>query len=293
MPDYRKEFPMWKKQFAKVGRHKVAYVEAGEGAPILLLHGFPTSSYLFHGVLPRLAETRHVFALDLLGYGGSVVPGDQPTHIEAQAEMVTSFAGNFGLSPYTLVGHDLGGGIGQLIGLDSPGTVSRMVWINTVMDDNFPVRRISLLINALGLPGVAGLLKNSLILQWWAASPLGLQSGVHQKEVMDDIALGEFVFEPFLLKKEDMERFLWVIKDQRLSGRITRRIAPRLNQITTPTLVLWGEHDPYFSLDWPERLVREVPGVSEYIVLPEAGHFSPLEQPDLIAEHILAFLSAD
>ena len=164
-----------------------------------------------------------------------------------------------------------------------------MVWINSIVDDNFPIRRISILINALMFPGVETLLKHSLLLQWWASSPLGLQSGVYQKNVMDLVALGEFVYEPFLSNPHDIEHFLWVVKDQKLSGKITRRIAPRLGEITIPTLVLWGQHDPFFSLDWPERLVKEVPGIETYHILPEAGHFSPLEQPELIAQHILEF----
>lgn len=281
---------MWETQTKSIGDHKVAYMQRGEGEPLILLHGFPTSSYLFHGMLPILAEHFAVYALDLLGYGDSVVSPETPIHLEAQADMVTAFARALGLSPFTLIGHDLGGGIAQIAALNHPEVLRRMVWINTVMDDNFPIARILALNYALYVPGVLALLKHSPALKIWARSNAGIKDGVVDKSVVDQAALTRFLYEPFLNSPAGVERFGRAVKAQVENGQITRKIAPALNQINTPTLLLWGEDDPFFSQKWPRRLVEEVPGIQSFHNIPDSGHFCPLEKPSLIADHIIQFL---
>ncbi len=282
---------MWETQTQVVNGQQVAYLQRGKGAPLILLHGFPTSSYLFHGMVPILAEYFTVYALDLLGYGDSVVSPTTPIHLEAQADMVIAFARKLGLSPFTLIGHDLGGGIAQIIGLNHPEVLHRMVWINTVMDDNFPIARILALNYALYLPGVLALLKHSPILKIWAKSNAGIKDGVVDKSVVDQTALTHFMYDPFLNTPEGVERFGQAVRAQIENGQITRKIAPSLGEITTPTLLLWGQDDPFFSQKWPQRLVEEVPGIQSFHNIPDTGHFCPLEKPSLIADHIIQFLS--
>jgi pimeloyl-ACP methyl ester carboxylesterase len=277
------------KKLLELPEYEVAYTQAGAGEPLILLHGFPTSGYLFHAVTPLLAEHFTVYAPDLLGYGESRVKPEQPLHLEAQAAMVGAFAEALRLKPFTLAGHDLGGGIGQIIGLRHPAWVRRMVWINTVMADNFPIARIRGLNFALGLPGVAALLKRTPLLDWWARSPWGLKHGVTRKETMDETALREFLHEPFLATPAGHERFFRAVAAQRENGRITRRIAPELHKIQTPTLLLWGADDAFFSTAWPEKLRAMTDCVREFHLIPNAGHFCPLEQSELIARRINAF----
>ena len=273
--------------------YTVFYQHAGEGHPLILLHGFPTSSHLFHQLIPPLAEHFAVYALDLLGYGESHAPPDNPIHLEAQAAMVGAFADALALKPFTLVGHDLGGGIGQVIGVHRADWLRRMVWINTVALDNFPIGRISALIWGLKIPGVAALLKHSPILRRWArAKRGGLKDGVYDKTVMDEVALQHFIFEPFLQNTAGVARFIRAVKAQRKNGQITRRLTNDLSRINTATLLLWGEDDAFFSLDWPRRLQERVPGIREFYTIPQAGHFCPLDKPAAITEHIIRFCTS-
>ncbi len=275
------------KQLLKLRDFSVAYRQTGAGEPLILLHGFPTSGYLFHALTPLLTEHFTVYTLDLLGFGDSLTGPEQPLHLEAQAGMVIAFANALGLREFTLVGHDLGGGIGQVMGLRYPARMRRMVWINTVMADNFPIGRIRGLNSALRVPFVRGLLRQTPVLGWWARSPWGLRHGVAQKNVMDEAALQEFVIKPFLATPEGRERFFRVVAAQHENGNITRRIAPELHKITTPTLLLWGAEDAFFSLRWPAQLRELTNCINEFQVIPNAGHFCPLEQPALIANHII------
>ena len=68
--------------------HRIAYLEQGEGPPVLLLHGIPTSNLLWRNVIPPLARTHRVVAPDLLNYGKSDKPDDANVSIEAQSRML-------------------------------------------------------------------------------------------------------------------------------------------------------------------------------------------------------------
>ena len=86
--------------------------DAGEGDPILLLHGFPTSSHLYRNILPTLAKTHRAIALDLPGYGLSDKPLD-----------------SLDISTTNLVVHDLGGPVGMYWAVHNPHRVKTMARI--------------------------------------------------------------------------------------------------------------------------------------------------------------------
>ena len=85
------------------------YLEAGEGDPILLLHGFPTSSHLYRKILPALGKTHRAIAIDLPGYGRSDKPLDIAYDYELYAKTLNDFLDALGIEKTHLVVHDLGG----------------------------------------------------------------------------------------------------------------------------------------------------------------------------------------
>jgi haloalkane dehalogenase len=86
----------------------MAYVEAGEGSPVLFLHGNPTSSYLWRNVIPHVAGTHRAIALDLIGMGASDTP-DLAYDLEDHARHVDGFIAALGLENLVFVAHDWGG----------------------------------------------------------------------------------------------------------------------------------------------------------------------------------------
>ncbi|MEL6347330.1 MAG: haloalkane dehalogenase [Myxococcota bacterium] len=104
------DFP-FESHFIDVNGSSMHYVEAGEGAPILLVHGNPTSSYLWRNVIPHLQDHGRVIAVDLIGMGQSDKPpldyrfADHAVYLEGFIEAM-------GLTDLTLVLHDWGGGLG-------------------------------------------------------------------------------------------------------------------------------------------------------------------------------------
>lgn len=99
------------KRRVEVNGLEMAYVEVGEGDPIVLLHGNPTSSYLWRNVLPHVADQtgRRGIALDLLGFGKSDKPHGVKYSLDLHASLISGFVDKLGLKDIVLVADDWGG----------------------------------------------------------------------------------------------------------------------------------------------------------------------------------------
>jgi haloalkane dehalogenase len=117
------------------------YVEAGEGDPIVLLHGNPTSSFLWRDVIPGLAGEGRVLAPDLIGMGGSGKP-DIAYRFSDHARYLDAWFDALGLERVTLVGHDWGGALGFHWGCRHPDRLRAVAFMETIVRpiswDEFP-----------------------------------------------------------------------------------------------------------------------------------------------------------
>lgn len=109
----------------------LVYTDVGRGAPIVFLHGNPTSARLYRHLLPALARSHRCIAPDYLGFGRSAAPRDFSYRPQAHATHVEQLLRALGLTNLTLVLHDWGGPIGLAYALRHPGTVRRLVLLNT------------------------------------------------------------------------------------------------------------------------------------------------------------------
>lgn len=115
-----------------IGQTKVAYYEQGTGETVLLLHGWPQTSYVWRKVFPELAKRYHVVALDLPGLGNSGTPLSYDT--KNIATIVNEFAEHLGAEKFHLVGHDVGAWVAAAYALHF-GNRLRTV---TIMDAGIP-----------------------------------------------------------------------------------------------------------------------------------------------------------
>src|SRR6516165_1755973 len=93
----------------------------GHGRSVVLIHGIPTSSYLWRNVIPPLIQNGlEVIAIDLLGYGYSDKPIEADLGVAAQAERVAAVLRRLSWAGGTIVGHDIGGGVAQLMCANDP-----------------------------------------------------------------------------------------------------------------------------------------------------------------------------
>lgn len=116
---------------------ELAYVEAGQGDPILFLHGVPTSSYLWRNVMPHLEGQGRVIAMDLLGFGQSAAQESAMT-FEEHYELVAGFIAALGLERLTLVMHDWGSALGLHYARLHPNKVRAIATMEAIVAPTMP-----------------------------------------------------------------------------------------------------------------------------------------------------------
>jgi pimeloyl-ACP methyl ester carboxylesterase len=103
------------------------WTEEGEGFPVVLLHGIPTSPALWRHVMPQVRGGR-CLAFELVGYGDSIPAGrDRDISVARQADYLLAWLDHLGVEPAVLVGHDLGGGVAQIAAVREPRRCARLV----------------------------------------------------------------------------------------------------------------------------------------------------------------------
>jgi pimeloyl-ACP methyl ester carboxylesterase len=271
-------------EFVDVGGARLYYYAAGTrgaGEPIVLLHGFPTSSHLWGKLVPLLPEGHRVVVVDLLGYGRSDRPGGRSLSLRAHAERVIELLDALGINYACVVGHELGGGVAQVMAVRWPARVSRLCLVCPVAFDEWPVREIRLaramvpLTRHLPPTWVLTALRKEL-LRGYTDHELGTHS-IDRYVKPFGTAEGRNVLVDHLLALDPAE---------------TSALAPRLKDLVMPTAVVAGAHDPFIPLATAERLRVDVPGATLDVV-PDARHFVPEESPEAVAGVVARLLARE
>ena len=128
----RREYP-FEPRGLDVEGGRLSYVDEGEGAPIVMVHGTPTWSFLYRHLIRDLSPRYRCVAPDHLGFGLSDRPAGWSYRPEDQARNLARLIETLGLKDLTLAVHDYGGPIGLAYALDHPENVRRLVLFNTWM----------------------------------------------------------------------------------------------------------------------------------------------------------------
>ncbi len=126
-------FP-FESKFVNVSGVRMHYVEAGEGVPILFIHGIPTSSYLWRNILPHVAKSGRAIAMDLAGFGRSDTPPETPQTYASQVKYVDGFIEAMNLKNIILVLHDWGGFPGLDWAARHPDRIRGVVFMEVLVD---------------------------------------------------------------------------------------------------------------------------------------------------------------
>ena len=255
--------------------HEIAFLREGTGEPVLLLHGITTYSVLWRDVIPLLAPRFDVVAPDLLGCGRSAKPLDTPYSLANHALIMAELVASLGAGPVHVVGHDLGGGIAQLLAVRSPELVRSLTLVNTVGYDLWPVQPIT----ALRIP-----ILSQIVLAALEAGAFGLvvRRGLHHAERATPELL-DALLAP--LRTREGRRGL-VHFARSLDNADLMAIAPELPKLTVPVTILWGMSDPYLPFEIASRLHRAIPG-SRLLRVDTAGHYLPFDEPGTVAAVLL------
>ncbi len=253
------------------------------GAPILLVHGFGTCSFLWRGVGPLLAmASRTAFAIDLFGYGESDRPFDAQYGIAAQSDYLDRALTALRLSRATVVGVDVGAAIAMHLAFNRPERVERLVLVNPIAFDDVPAEdiksmqrstaRFALRISR-GVLGAAPLIRE--LLEGSVSDPARMPDGLLARYLAPYVGL-EGVNHLLALAR--------AIDDEDMAD-------VELGQIDCPSLIVWGDQDSFVSPKLGDRLADTIPG-SRLVRLPGCGRLVPEEAPDTLANMILEFVGA-
>jgi pimeloyl-ACP methyl ester carboxylesterase len=293
-------------EFVDVGGARLYYYAAGTrgaGEPILLIHGFPTSSHLWSDVVPLLPAGHRVVVVDLLGYGRSDRPGapsdgrgdgragapiagrggadgiGRGVGITAHADRLVALLDLLRIEKAAVVGHDMGGGIAQAMALRAPARISSLCLIDAAAFDASP--SVSVRLGRAVWP-MTRLVPASLLLSvvrtHLARGYTDPERGIHSVDQY---------LRPFT-HAQGRDAFMAHVRA--LVPRATGTIAQYSPGVTRPTAIIWGADDPFLPVRIGRRLHETIPG-STLDVLPDARHFLPEESPEKVAGIIARLLA--
>lgn len=251
------------------------------GPPVVLLHGFGTSSFLWRRLAVALANNGYTaLAFDLLGHGESDRPPDVRYGLEAQAEYLTRALAALRLPAVTVVGQDVGGLVGLLLGTAQGARVSSTVLLEPPDPDDLPGAEIRTLQRA---SARVALNTQTLFGSLHLLEPL-LKAGVTDADRMPERLVARYVA-PFV-GVEGLRALL-----QRAAAvELTPVGRGRISQATGAVLVLQAEGgSPRPSLSWPTVLPAAQVVVER---LAGVGRLIPEDAPEALEPRILAWLTA-
>jgi pimeloyl-ACP methyl ester carboxylesterase len=265
--------------------HRVIYRIAGDGPPVVLIHGMVNSSRHWEQVALRLADRYTVVAPDLLGHGDSAaVRGDYS--LGAHACSIRDLLTTIGIDRATVVGHSLGGGIAMQFFYQFPQRVQRLALISSggLGHDVSPMLR------GAAMPGAAAgiwlvanrRVRSALDRAGERMRARGSRRGIY----LQAVARAMRPLQEAAARRAFVQTLRAVIdvRGQHVSALDRLYLLGEL-----PTLIVWGERDHTIPIEHGLAAHALVPN-SRFVSLPNAAHFPNLEDPEGLADALLAWL---
>ncbi len=269
-----------------VNGHRIAHGSHGKGEPVVLIHGTPSSSYIWRNVVPDLVAAGYkVHLFDLLGFGVSERPWDQSvdTSVSGQVPILQALLSHWGLDRPHIVAHDIGGAVAQRFCVFNPHKARSLTLIDTVSFDSWPSKRTNEQMKA----GLDALIKKpdaehrAYFRDW-------ILSTVHDKDRIRAGSLDAFVD---LISGPVGQGSFFQHQVSHYDPKHTAELDDRLAELgNLPVQIIWGENDAWQVVDWAHKLHAAIPGSTLHI-LPECGHFAMEDKPAEISNLVKDFLS--
>ena len=242
-----------------------AFLDQGSGEAIVACHGIPTSSALFEPLLPSLSDYR-LIAPDLLGQGDTEVPARGSLGYAAYAEHLFAFLEAVPPPTFHLVVHDFGGVLGLEWASSHVERVKTLVVLSTTVTWSLRVG---------GLIYVANLIFGTAFVRW------GMRTTLRRRKTLEPSLVESWV-RPWSRRRllRGLDHF---------APSHLRRVRSKLQNLRMPVLLIWGDQDNVFPLACASSIVKALPQ-AKLVSVPQCGHWSPLDAPEEIAQHIVTFL---
>ncbi|MGW1208272.1 alpha/beta fold hydrolase [Streptomyces sp. NPDC002499] len=278
-------------RYATVRGQQLFYREAGpQDAPVVvLLHGFPTSSFMFRDLIPLLADRYHVIAPDHLGFGLSDAPtvDDFDYTFDALADLTSGLLGQLGISRYAIYVQDYGAPVGWRLALADPAAVTAIISQNgngyeAGFAEEFwkPVRAYWQEQSPQTEPGVRGALTLEAI-RWQYLHGVADESLVDPDTWHHDLAS---VSRP----GNDLVQ-LKLFADYANNLPLYPKLHAYLRESEVPVLAVWGRNDEIFAPAGALAFADDAPHAEIHLL--DGGHFLLESHLDQAADLIRGFLN--
>jgi pimeloyl-ACP methyl ester carboxylesterase len=268
--------------FVTVDGSGIHYQEFGERSnpPMILLHGYTASAYVWKTVAPMFAEAGfHVIAPDMLGFGYSDKPSSFDYTIDSQARMISRFMDREGVGSAVVVGSSYGGAVAATLALDYPARVEKLVLVDAVINDdvrNHPILKLA------SIPAVGEVITPFLI-----DSKRFMRMRMHKTlapanhSLITDDRLAN-VQRP-LTNAEGHRAILATSRNWHAN-----RIEQDAHLIRQPTLIVWGEEDRITPTKHAHKLYDSILQ-SRLVMIKDCGHVPQEEKSDVFTEVVTRF----
>jgi pimeloyl-ACP methyl ester carboxylesterase len=271
-------------EFIDVGGHRLYYYAAGTrggGDPIVLLHGFPTSSHLWSELVPLLPRGHRVVVLDLLGHGRSDPPGNADLTLRGHARRVVALLDALGIGRSTIVGHQMGGSIAQALVTGWPERVGRVALLHS-MGFDVTVTGALALVRAFSAPAQLvprqALLRfvHRELLRWYTDQNRGRHSADQYLRPFSTGA-GHRVLLRHLKAMNEAD---------------TTTVSEAMQGVRVPVAIVTGTRDTTIPASVATRLQRLIPRATLDFI-DDVRHLSPEEAPERIAGVVERLVARD
>jgi haloalkane dehalogenase len=273
-------------RFQAVPTARIAHWTIGQGPPLVLVHGWPLSSFSFRRLVPWLQEHFTCHLPDLPGLGETEWTAATDFRFRGQAATLRAFADGLGLDDYAVLAFDTGASIARELALVAPTRVRKLVLLNTEIPGHRPpwIRLFQQLVR---LPGSDAGFRMLLGMRAFLRSGMGFGGCFVDLDLID----GEFrrhVVEPLVRdprRLDGMKRYLRGIDWALVDGFATRH-----RDLRQPTLFVWGEDDPTFPVALGREMSRQLPACAGFVAVSGARLLVHEERPAEVGRAALAFL---
>ncbi|MFP5229073.1 MAG: alpha/beta fold hydrolase [Acidobacteriota bacterium] len=260
-------------------------VRCGSGDPVLFIHGMPTSSRLWSGVMRRLCSSFSCYAVDLPGMGQTPRAPYGPGYLRALADQLDAVRCEHGIAKWHVVGHDAGSAVAVHYACQYAEHVERLALLSPSI---FPDLRPYHLLRALRQPLLGELCAPFVQFAFWK---IAMQRALAPDDAVDNLDSAEALesfYAPFagLTGSWQFMRLLRWGKPADLLADVPAFL-PRL---TMPALVIHGRRDPAVPESFAHRASALLPNAS--LLTLDSGHFLPLNQPQAVANSLAGFFAA-
>jgi pimeloyl-ACP methyl ester carboxylesterase len=281
----------WRSSFVRVNGIKTHYVEAGEGEPLILVHGGGPGASGEHGFrqnIPALSQHFRVFALDLIGYGLTEKPPieywEQP-----MAEHLAGFIDVLCLDKVRLLGNSMGAYVTAKYALDHPGRAVKLLFVSSAT-----------IATAMGIP---------------RTETEGMRAMVAMRDEVTNEKMRRFletlchdrsgITDELVESRVQMARLPGAQESQRSHGAVRARLRtdPNLRQlfdlthrlpaVTVPICLVWGKEDRFAPVDQAYALQKLLPNLRELHVLEKSGHQCQNDEVERFNQIALEFFRGD